>query len=222
MSWKDATKELFETVSSKKQSLVLYFGSSDDDLLSKIDFAEYVNNGLVTPVALPKPEADSNKEPVENAKRSRVPGSKLKSDDLWKAYGVNKAKTFVITDCYGNETGRTASTKITKYLVKVGKSTKKKRGRVEELTDEAQEAMDEDDTKSAIQKLHKAFEESLVGYAESEQAKKLYSKLMESGRAKLKNAKDDIESLEVLESTFSNSDLDSEIRKAITDAKASD
>ena len=195
------------------QLVVLYFGERKDDdteLLAKLDIKDEVVAGNVVPFRVNKPD-DS-----QPAKETILPPERLAAANLWEAYCIEEADTFVIADRYGNPyfTG-----KETELLGKLGEVNKHFRGIRKELkkqVEAAKDARDEGNVAEALKTLKEGFEHKLTGYREATAAAKLYDELIESGRAQMKEA--DAKTLAELSKTYKGTELEPEIEKAMNAA----
>lgn len=180
VAWKAPVAELFAKAREKAQVLVLYFGEQADDsaLLKGTDLSPLVQDGCVACVRVPRPA-----QPIAPVRAGLAPLARLQQTDLWQAYGVSKADTFVVVDRYGNEYRRGSSGKLAEAVRGVTKGLKALRARLKAETDTAQAALDAGDVDGALAATRKALKLDVVGYEEAEAALVVYGKLIEKGRA---------------------------------------
>lgn len=193
----------------------MYFGDrkDDDEFFAKVDFTEQVTGKNV--VCIRVPQAAEIKAPAT----AIMPAGRLAAADLWAAYGVSKADTFIIADRYGNPSFTGTEPVLNEKIGEVASNFRKQRKELRKKNDAAQKAADAGDTKAALAELKEGFKLGLTGYDEAETAAKLYGKLLESGRASLKAAAKDVKALEALATTYEGTDLAGEIDAALKAAR---
>lgn len=198
------------------QLIVLYFGDRKDDdeeLFSKLDIKDEITAGNVVPFRVNKP-ADA-----QPAKESILPPERLAAADLWAAYGIEEADTFVIADRYGNPYFKGKETELLAKLGEVNKHFRGIRKELKEKVEAAKDARDSGKIGEALTTLKEGFALKLTGYTEAKAAEKLYSELIKSGRDQL--AKADAKALEELAKTYKGTELETEIDTAIKATKKS-
>ncbi len=168
---------------------------------------------LVSCVRLPKPEKAT---PFAD---SFVPANRLAAADLWSAYGVEKADTFIVTDKFGNEYLRTESCELAEHTKKVSSHIRAQRKQLKKFTNEAQAALDKGDRDAAMTALRAGFALKLVGYEESEAAAKLATTVLDAGRKEFEAAGTDAKKLEVLSKRYAGTSLAADIDAALAKAR---
>lgn len=216
IEWQKPSPENFKKADEAAQVIVLYFGDRDDaDVwFNDVDVDGLVLAGAVACLRVNKPDGETEPAPTE----SRVPASRLDSGDLWRAYGVDEADTFVVADRYGNAMTVTRECALKDKVTDVSKHFRAKRKELRKLTREADKLAD-DDLPGAIAKLHEGFELGLVGYKEAEAAGELYTKLMDAARKEVTAAGEDLDALRELSETYAGSDIAKEIDAALEKAE---
>lgn len=168
---------------------------------------------LVSCVRLPKPEKAT---PFAD---SFVPASRLAATDLWSAYGVEKADTFIVTDKFGNEYLRTESCELAEHTKKVSSHIRAQRKQLKKHIAEAQAAFDKGDHDAAMTALRAGVALKLVGYDESEAAAKLATTVLEAGRKELEAVGTDAKKLEALSKRYAGTSLAADIDAALAKAR---
>ncbi len=191
--------------------IALYFGDrkDDDELLAVVDLSELVTGKTVVCVRVPKPES------IQAAPASVVPTDRLATKDLWSAYGIKQADTFVVADKFGNPYAVTTETALADKMKEVASHFRSLRKQLRRDTDTARAAHEKGQTREAIDALLAAFNHGLTGYDEAEPAAKLYQELMDAGRKQLKQAGDKATELESLAKLYAGTDLQADIDETL-------
>lgn len=194
--------------------LVLYFGDQADDsaLLRGTDLGPDVESAAVLCVRVPRPAAPAA---AVAAAASLLPAPRLAQPDLWAAYGVKEADTFVVTDRYGNESRRTTGSKLASAVRGVTGGFKALRAKVKTDTEAALQALQAEDTDTALKAMRKACRHDLTGYEECVALADAYSKLLEKGRAAVKLAGRDRAALQALAGQWQGTEVQPEIEAAL-------
>lgn len=195
---------------------MLYFGDRKDDdteLFGKLDIKDEVAAGNAVGFRVTKPAE------AQPAKESILPPERLAAADLWAAYGVEEADTFVLSDRYGNPYFKGKETELLEKLGEVNKHFRSIRKELKKQVEAAKDARDDGNVAGALKALKEGFEHNLTGYREANDAEKLYNELIKSGRDKL--AKADAKALEDLSKTYKGTELESEIDAALKATKKS-
>lgn len=185
----------------------------DSDLLKAVDLAEASKAETVVCVRVPKP-AEAAAAPA--TAKTLLPQARLKAADLWAAYEVKEADTFVVADKFGNESRRAVGAKGTAlagYVKDVAKSFRTARAKMKTEVANAEKAAAEGNTDAALAALRKVFAQNLVGYEESEKAAAIYGDLLAKGREALKGAKD-VAALDALATQWAGTELETEVATA--------
>jgi hypothetical protein len=190
--------------------VVIYFGerADDDELLAKVDLADQVTAQNVVCVRAKKPA--ETKAPAE----ALLATPRLESTDLWAAYGVTEADTFIVTDMYGNPFYTGKETALEAKIKEVSSHFRGVRKQLRKKVEAAQTAKDKGDIAAAVEALKEGLKLGLTGYSEAESAAKLYKEMLEAGRKQLKEAGSDAAKLDALAKTFAGTDLESDIKAA--------
>lgn len=190
--------------------IILYFGEKkdDDEFFAKSDFNEQVTAKNVICLRVAKP-ADT-KAP----EAAIVPKARLDAADLWAAYGVKEADTFVVADKYGNPFYTAKEPLLNEKLGEVASHFRTLRKQLRKEVEAAQAAKDKGEVTAALAALKSGFKLGLTGYSEAESATKLYGELMDAGRKSLKDAGKDAAKLDALAKQYAGTDLEAEIAAA--------
>lgn len=228
--WASKSSQLLTGIQNQERALLIWFADADDES-EKFDseFAKAYEH--LSYMRVDKAESDDDEESSDEADEdeviSPVPVNKLSADDLWSAYEVDDAGTYLLTDWYGNVV-ETYSSKPSKGVIALAKALGEKRekaieGMVKDLED-AQEEFDEGNTKRALKSLFKVFDEELAGFEPTEDAATLYAKIIEQGQAELDRYKaaSDESSLKEMARTFRKTELESSIDAALDELKKKD
>jgi hypothetical protein len=143
-----------------------------------------------------------------------VPTPRLESADLWAAYGVTKADTFVLADRYGNPFVTTTEPLLNEKLAELSSHFRTQRKTLKKHIETAQAARDKGDMAATLAALKDGFKLGLTGYTEAKEASKLYDECIKTGREQLAAAGKDAKALEALAKTFEGTELASEIEAA--------
>lgn len=182
----------------------------DGDLLKTVDLGEASKAETVVCVRVPKPaEAAAGPAPA----KSLLPQANIRAADLWAAYGVTEADTFVVADKFGNEARRTKATALAALTKDVAKSFRVARNKMKAEVANAEKAAGEGNTDGALAALRKVFDQKLVGYEEVEKASAIYGDLLAKGREALKGAKD-VAALDALAGQWAGTELEAEVAAA--------
>lgn len=213
IKWQNPTQEAFDQAANDAQVMVFYFGEMADDnqFLKNADIDGLVlAKSVVCFRVAPRTEvaADTDKA------TGKAPKSPLLAADLWKAYGVDKADTYVVTDRYGNRMANEKTGLLKQHVDEVSKHFRGVRKDIRKLTAAAEEAVAAKDTATAIKKLHEAFEFGVVGYKESDAAEALYKELMDAAAEEVTKAGTDVSKLKALAKVYAGSDMEKTIDAA--------
>jgi hypothetical protein len=240
--WNPAQSWVFQNAVDKNLPIVLYFVEADDDetrlTVSGQKVAEYSTDKAMF-VIVPKPAAEkvaevkdgptvtgggkSVKESEAKAETgiSPVPVNKLLAADLWKAYGVDKAKTMIVADWFGNSQTVYASAPkegvITKAIDVVPDTMKQAEAKADKELTKVESALEKANDAAALRSALKIFKMDVVGFASVTKAVEKYGQIINRGRDQMKNieATGDVTALRKLKSTFRGTELDVEIENAV-------
>lgn len=190
--------------------IVLYFGDrkDDDTFFDKADFIPEVSASNVVCMRVTKPA--ETKAPAA----AIVPAPRLESADLWAAYGITKADTFVLADRYGNPFVTTSEPLLNEKLNELSAHFRTARKSLKTHVEAAQAARDKGDVAGTFTALKEGFKLGLTGYKEAKDAATLYNDCIKTGREQLSAAGKDAKALEALAKTYEGTELASEIDAA--------
>lgn len=143
-----------------------------------------------------------------------MPTSRLEAADLWAAYGVKEAETFVVADKYGNPFHTAKEPVLNEKLGEVASHFRAVRKQLRKEVDAAQAAKDKGDVAAAIESLKKGFKLGLTGYSEAESAAKLYNEIVEDGRKQVKAAGKDSAKLDELARKYAGTEVEKDVTAA--------
>jgi hypothetical protein len=194
----------------QSQLVCIYFGDQADDseLLGKVDLNDQVTALNVVAIRATKPQEQAAPP------ASLIPVDRLRSKDLWAAYGVTESDTFVITDRHGNPYYTGKETALNEKVTEVASHFRSLRKTLRKQVEAAETAREAGKTADAVSAIKEGLKLGLTGYDEADTAIKLYNELIESGRKQLKEAGDDAAKLDALAAAFAGTDLEKEIKAA--------
>jgi hypothetical protein len=177
-------------------------------VFTKVDFQPEVSASNVVCIRVPQPAE------IKSPAAVVVPTPRLEAADLWAAYGVTKADTFVVADRYGNPYFTGPELTLNEKLTEVAAHFKSARKTLAKEIEAAKVARDKGDVAAAFNALKEGFKLGLTGYKEANEAAKLYNELIETGRESLKAAGKDTKALETLAKQYEGTELATEIEAA--------
>lgn len=216
IAWQIPSKDALDKAVENSQVVVMYFGKrqNDDEWFKQVDIAQMVTEDLVLCLRPAKVE-DATPAPTDI-----VPVAKLKSANLWQAYGVDKEDTFIVADKYGNEFKRTDSRELAAAVNEVAGHFRTLRKVMKEEVAAAEKSLDAGKTDEALASLRETMKRGVVGYPESAKAETLYGKVVEAGRKDLETAKSDSARLKVMAKSWAGTPLAADIEKALKIAES--
>ena len=143
-----------------------------------------------------------------------VPAPRLESADLWAAFGITEADTFVLADRYGNPFVTTSEPLLNEKLSELASHFRTARKSLKKHVGTAQAARDKGDVAATFTALKEGFKLGLTGYKEAKDAAKLYDDCIKTGREQLSAAGKDAKAREALAKTYEGTELASEIETA--------
>lgn len=242
MLWNPAQAWVFQNAVDKSLPIVLYFVETDDDdtrkTVSGQKVAEYSTDKAMF-VIVPKPAAEKVEEAkagptvtgggkaVKEEKKaevgvSPVPVNKLFAADLWKAYGVDKAKTMIVADWHGNSQTVYASAPKEGVIVKAIDGVPEIMTQTEAKADKeftkVEAALEKANDAAALRSVLKIFKMDVVGFASVAKTVEKYGQIIARGRDQLKaiEARGDASALRKLKSSYKGTELDVEIDQAVS------
>lgn len=211
IEWQDLTTERTAAAAENAQIIVMYFGDkkNEDQFLKNADIDGLVVAQSVVCFRVLKTDSDNS------AAESVIPVSPLQSNNLWKAYGVEEADTFVVADRYGNKVATEKTGALKDHVLGASKYFRGIRKDIRKLNEAAEAAVEGKDVKTAIAKLHEAFALDVVGYKECVESEELYRKLMGEASKQLETCDGDAEKLKAMAEVYAGSDVEKDINAAI-------
>jgi|GEM_PF-2679737 len=191
VQWNTAGSATWSTAQSEERPIVLYFSEwgSPEPVFDAAMVELSKKNALFVKVHSVDIELDPTEEAI-----SALPKDKLSADNLWKAYGVDKAGTMVLCDWFGNDFETYKAIPAGKTLLgDVEDVSSDVEEIIEDLTKDLERAKETREKKGDVKALERVvdmFEDGHYGYAVVSEAIDLYNELIEAGRAKLEAAKD--------------------------------
>lgn len=197
--------------------------------LKQVDLADLYSKDLVVCCRVRKPKGTSDPAPkakitglsrqgdeAESDKTSKLlPTDKTLAENLWAAYGVKRADTFVVTDKLGNEYKRSKSQKLAKVVTKLKKDAKSLQKKLKKCNVKALKALKKSDLKTACKEILRVFKADKFGWAETDKAAELYEDLLTKGRAQLEASSGDKVKLKALAKALKGSDLADDVAVAL-------
>lgn len=143
-----------------------------------------------------------------------MPTNRLEAADLWAAYGIKEADTFVVADKYGNPFHTAKEPVLNEKLGEVASHFRGVRKQLRKEVDAARAAKEKGDVAGALAALKNGFKLGLTGYAEAENAAKLYSEILEQGRKEVKDAGKDGARLDELAKKYAGTEVEKDVAAA--------
>lgn len=248
VQWQSSTSDVWEDAKSNSKPIVLFFVEKDDEATrdgirgpkvsplskEKANFVLVVRPAKIEEAAPEKVkgpaitgkkgDGEAKVEDADTATSSKqiVPVSKLLAVDLWKAYGVTAANSVVVADWFGNEKAKFVRVPSENNLIKtidgvtpaVERDAKALASDLEKL----EQYVSKNEDPKAVKQAVKIFKRGLAGHDSIAKTEEHYKKLMENGRAKIRELETagDAVALRALRGTYRETDLEDEVGKAVT------
>ncbi|KAA0217828.1 hypothetical protein EDM80_02300 [bacterium] len=196
VTWQSATSKTLEKAANEKKPILIYFPGEGkeyeyDGYFYGKDLKDLSDNKAV----FVRVAYTSDRTPLPYAEQSPIPHKKLSGDNPSRDYNVTQYPTFVVADQNGNEFFRVAGKKpgakdLEGFFAEIPKKVEDANTRLQRNLDKAKEFWGKKDSREALKLVLKNFKEELVGLDAQEQTARLYSELLEDGRAKIKEVGD--------------------------------